>query len=194
MRNWVHGVKNYNFVRQNICRDMMHIYSLNYIQERVEYLAGKILAPKQILPSYGRMEFDSHPFIESRGDGLYYVRSERGQEFERKYTEKLDDLLFWVFESVTHELASKYAARNGPEDKDFRRMMFEKQEELLGILNIDWRFAVEEEHNKILTQHPFDDLSGLRAIYCGELRSQGLPELEIQELAYKKYPRPANSI
>jgi hypothetical protein len=85
-------------------------------------------------------------------------------------------------------MASDYELKNRIEDKDCRRIMFEKQEELLGILNDTWRQRENEEHKRILKNYPFDDLAGLRATYCGQLRQQGHSENEIDKLAYQKYP------
>ena len=68
-------------------------------------------------------------------------------------------------------------------------MGFSKQEELLGILSPEWQEKQRNAHSIILEQYPFDDLAGLRAAYCGELRKKGLPETEIDALAYEKFPK-----
>ena len=85
-------------------------------------------------------------------------------------------------------MACNYELKNRSEDKDCRRIMFEKQEELLGILNDVWKQKRKEEHRSILEKHPFDDLAELRASYFRHLRQQGYDENEITKLAYEKYP------
>jgi len=115
------------------------------------------------------------------------VISERGHELERKITGKLDDLLYWIFSGVTFWMACDFERNNRLEDKDFRRIAFEKQEELLGILNQGWQQKMYEEHEEILKNHTFDDLAGLRAEFCRELREKGFSEIEIEKLAYEKY-------
>lgn len=85
-------------------------------------------------------------------------------------------------------MASNYELKNRIEDKDCRRIIFDKQEELLGILSDSWRQKMNQEHYWILRNYPFDDLAGLRATYCGQLRKQGYSESEIDRLAYERYP------
>jgi hypothetical protein len=177
--------------RQKTTRDnqKMTKYSLDDIKKKVDELAIKINAPTNLLPNYGQQTWDAHPYIEVDNLGfMFYIISERGQEFERKMTDKIDDLLYWIFANVTFSMASDYELKNRIEDKDCRRIMFDKQEELLGQLNENWRLKENAEHQSILRRHPFDDLAGLRATYCGQLRKQGLTEAEIDKLAYAKYP------
>ncbi len=164
-------------------------HSLDDIKKKVDELALKINAPTNLLPSYGQQTWDAHPYIEVDNLGfMSYIISERGQEYERKMTDRIDDLLYWIFTSVTFSMACDFELKNRIEDKDCRRIMFEKQEELLGQLNENWRVKKIAEHQRILKSSPFDDLAGLRATYCGQLRKQGLTETEIDKLAYAKYP------
>jgi Immunity protein 63 len=167
----------------------MTIYSLDDIKKIVDDFALKINVPSNLLPSYGQQTWDAHPYIEVNNLGfMFYIISERGQEYERKMTDKIDNLLYWIFANVTFSMASDYEQKNRIVDKDCRRIMFAKQEELLGQLNENWRFKENAEHQSILKRHPWDDLAGLRATYCGQLRKQGLTETEIYKLAYAKYP------
>lgn len=159
------------------------------VQIMVNELAKLINAPTDLLPTYEKSKDFAHPHIELDNDGLYnYVVVERGQEWTRKATSDLNELLYWIYNSVTFSMASDYELKNRIEDKDARRIMFAKQEELLGILNENWREKQMMEHKQILERYPFDDLAGLRANYFRELREKGLPESEIEKLTYEKYP------
>jgi hypothetical protein len=159
------------------------------IQNIVNQLAERINAPKYLLPTFSSPIGDATPNIEVDNLGLYnYVISERGEEYERKITSDLNDLLYWIFASVTFSMACDYELKNRIDEKDFRRIMFAKQEDLLGVLNKDWKEKERKGHQSILNNNPFDDLAGLRATYCGELREKGLSESEIQKIAYEKYP------
>lgn len=164
-------------------------YSLEDIKKKVDELSLKINTPSNLLPSYGQQTWDAHPYIEVDDLFMYYVISERGQEYERKMTDNLDDLLYRIFSNVTFSMACDYELKNRIEDKDCRRIMFDKQEQLLGQLNDNWRQKETAEHQSILKTHPFDDLAGLRATYCRQLRQQGFSETEINKLAYSKYPK-----
>jgi hypothetical protein len=164
-------------------------YSLDDIKKKVDELALKINAPTNLLPSYGQENWDAHPYIDVDNLGfMFYIISERGQEYERKMTDKVDDLLYWIFAGVTFSMSCDYELKNRIEDKDCRRIMFDKQEQLLGQLSDTWRLKENAEHQSILKNHPFDDLASLRATYCGQLRQQGYSEVEIKKIAYEKYP------
>jgi hypothetical protein len=164
--------------------------SLDGIKKNVDDLALKINAPNNLLPTYGYSQDSGYPHIEVDSKGLlHYVTMERGQELDRKTTNNPDELLYWIFASVTFSIACAYELKNRIEDKDSRRIMFQKQEELLGIISESWQQKEKEEHKRILKNNPFDDLAGLRATYCGQLRQQEYSESEINKLAYRKYPK-----
>ncbi len=167
----------------------MILLSLQDIKDKTEELALRIEAPADLLPTYGHSRDFGYPHIEVDTAGLlHYVVVERGQEVERKTTNNLDELLYWIFTDVTFSIAGKFEVKNRIRDEDNRRIMFAKQEELLGILSDAWRQKEKEEHERILEKYPYDDLAGLRAMYCGQLRKQGYAETEINKLAYEKYP------
>ena len=159
------------------------------IKQKVDQLAARINAPANYLPTFSSPIGDATPNIEIDDLGLYhYVISERGNEYDRKMTSDLNDLLYWIFSSVTFSMATDYELKNRIEDQDFRRILFQKQQELLGTLNKEWEERERKEHEYILSNNPFDDLAGVRATYCRELRAKGLSESEIDKLGYEKYP------
>tara|TARA_R110000850_G_scaffold76313_1_gene165701 strand:- start:312 stop:818 length:507 start_codon:yes stop_codon:yes gene_type:complete len=159
------------------------------IKTIVSQLAESINAPLYLLPTYCNPNGDATPDIEVDNSGVYhYVISERGIEVERRSTSELNDLMYWIFASVTFNMACDYELKNRIEGKDSRRILFAKQEELLGKLNIEWQKRERKEHQSILSKYPFDDLAGLRATYCVELRAKGISESKINKLAYEKYP------
>jgi len=162
--------------------------TLQEVKNTVEELAAKISAPKIFLPTYGRSEDFAQPHIELNNQAFHYVIVERGQELLRKSTTDFDCLLYWIFENITSEMSSEYEVRNRIQSRDGRRMMFAKQQELLGELSRSWRQKKSKEHEKILQASPYDDLTLLRATYCMELRTSGRPEDEITKLAFARYP------
>lgn len=164
-------------------------FSFESIKKIIYELAVKINAPEDLLPTYGYSRDFAYPHIEIDNSGLlHYVIVERGQELDHKVTDKLDDLLYWIFTSVTSDMACKYELKNRVEHRDGRRIIFEVQEELLGILNANWREKQVKENSQILARYPYDDYASLRATYCGILREKGYSEEEINQLAYDKYP------
>lgn len=174
----------------NIFKVTMIKLSLEDIKRKVDELAAKLNAPSDLLPTYGYSRDFAYPHIEIDSVGLlHFVVVERGQQLERKTTDNLDTLLYWIFSGVTFSMSCTYELEHRIEDKDCRRIMFDKQEELLGTLSDTWRQKENEEHKKILKNYPFDDLAGLRATYRGQLRQQGYTEIDIDKLAYEKYPK-----
>ena len=167
----------------------MKAHSLKDIEKKVNELALKINAPSILLPTYGHSMGEATPCIEVDESGyMLYVISERGRELERRKTNIIDDLLYWIFASVTFSMSCNYELKNRVGNKDCRRIIFDKQEELLGQLNETWKEREREKHQRILKLHPFDDLAGLRATFSGQLRKQGYTEIEIEKTAYEKYP------
>ena len=168
--------------------------TLSEIQNLAKELASRINAPTSLLPTFSTPIGDATPNVEVDNSGLYhFVISERGIEYERKITSDIDDLMYWIFSGVTFSMACDYELKNRIEDKDSRRILFAKQEELLGLLNKDWEEKEKKEHNSILINNPFDDVAGIRATYIGELRTKGLPESDLKKLAYEKYPENNNA-
>lgn len=165
-----------------------NLLTLNQIKTRVNNLAKLINVPKDSLPTYGYSRDFAYPHIEVDQIQYHYVIVERGQEIERKSTNDLNKLLYWIFDSITFELACGFELNNRVEKQDCRRIIFAKQEGLLKTLNSEWSEIKNKEHEEILKKNPFDDLASLRATYYGELRKKGLSEIESDKLAYEKYP------
>ncbi|KAA5531600.1 hypothetical protein F0460_16010 [Paenimyroides baculatum] len=113
---------------------------------------------------------------------------ERGQIFEDKIAKDVDELLYWIFSGITFSMACDFELKNRIETQDCRRMIFEKQNELLKKLNDDWQEREIECQTNILKNYPIDDFAGLRASYCSKLRKKGYSEKDIEKIAYKKYP------
>ena len=91
-------------------------------------------------------------------DTWHYIVMERGQEQEHHSSEDLEEILYYVFETITSSLAEKYAMKNRVKGKDFRRLFFEKQLELLGIIDKGYQKKLEEELILVLERAPYKDL------------------------------------
>ncbi len=167
--------------------------TLEDIKKLVGGLAEKIGAPHQLLPTYGYSIDGAHPHIEVDRYGLYYVVVERGRELKRDFAADTDDLLYRIFAGVTFSMAVDFEVKHRIETEDFRRQMFQKQEDLLGILNEKWRDRQNKEHQRILRSHPFDDQSNVRVEFAVSLRSEGVSPEEAWAEACKKYPLPKSA-
>lgn len=121
------------------------ILKQNELKHLVETIAKKIEAPDYCLPTFDNVRGDATPNVEITKDGYYYVISERGNEYERKYTAFLDELLFWIFDSVTFHMACQYEVKNRLEGQDFRILIYKHQVELLNIINPEYSAEIENK-------------------------------------------------
>jgi hypothetical protein len=119
--------------------------TLEEIKTMVERLGNKISAPQSYMPTFGSSNDNAHP----------HVIMERGQEIRRDFAVDMDDLLFRIFSDITHAMASTFELQNRIAGQDFRRQLFSKQQELMGILNNEWQTRKKKDHDYILMYAPF---------------------------------------
>ena len=152
--------------RTTICRyeqegkRLMTSYQMEDVRNMVCEFASKIDAPHETLPTFGSSVDFGHPHIEINSAGYHFVVIERGKELERRTTHDLDELLYWIFESVTSGLAVSYELQHRISSQDCRRLIFARQLELLRLLNPTWADRRQEKNRSILQQHPFNDHLG----------------------------------
>ena len=126
------------------------------IQVEIERLASKIGATESQLPTYGTTRDFAFPHIEVNDKYYYYVVVERGKEISRKKTQLFDELLYWVFDSATREVALLYELNIRAEGSDSlvnQRIWRGKQLELLNRINPAMALAREREIAAIRRDH-----------------------------------------
>ena len=111
---------------------------LNAVRERVDELALRIDVPSHLLPTYGKSDDGARPHIETDGDSFSYVIVERGIELQRDSTTDIDELLYWIFRSVTFNMGVDFELQHRSEEQDFRIILFRRQLELLAALKPHW--------------------------------------------------------
>src|SRR5262249_6300723 len=122
------------------------VSALEAIRYQVDELSATIEAPPGFLPTFGRSEQSGRPHVEVSANGaMHWVVCERGTEFERRTTFVRDELLYWVFDAVTFEMASRWELAHRKADEDFRKQMFLKQFQLLDALSPDWAERRKED-------------------------------------------------
>jgi hypothetical protein len=131
---------------------------LTEIKSRVKKLAEVIAAPADTFPTFGHSEQSGRPHIEVDSTAYHYIVAERGQELERQTTSDMDELLYQIIQWITFELAIKYELDHRIHGQDVRRILFERQENLLSRLSPAWGERRKQEHEQILQKHPFNDL------------------------------------
>ena len=135
---------------------MTNLLSLDAVEQRVRSIASQLTGLHIVLPTFGRSDDSGRPHIEIGATYDLVVR-ERGVEFERRSTRNLDELLYWIFASVTFSSASDYGLEHRSPEQSFRRILFAKQVELLALLAPEWGHRRAAEHDRILADHPFVD-------------------------------------
>jgi hypothetical protein len=131
--------------------------SLNEIRELVNKTANKIKAPESYLPTLGINEDYARPEVRVNKSGYHYVVIERGQEIKHQITKNLDELVYWIFKDITFEMACDYEVRNRVNGQDFRRLLFNKQLELISFINEAFSELLKIEIKEILENNPFSD-------------------------------------
>jgi hypothetical protein len=159
--------------------------TLNEIEKLIKELAAQIQVPQYLLLSD---KFTEGTHIEIDHGLLYYFHIERGQENFRYLAKDVDDLLYKVFASVTFSMALEYELKHRIRGQSFRRVMFQEQERLLGVLNEEWKLRRVQEVKQILIEHPFDDNVNERVTYHKQLVDSKQHEREEWLLACEKYP------
>lgn len=96
------------------------------------------------------------PFVQV-DERYHYVARERGEEIMRQSSGEIDDLLYWIFDDLTRQMASGYELRHRALESDPRRLRFARQLELLERLRPDWAERKRGELADILKRHPFRD-------------------------------------
>ena len=129
--------------------------STGIVEMQLHRRASLISTPEMLIPAIGRMDETKRHYIEV-GEIFYsYIYQNRGQEVSRHATEKLDDLLYWVFRDVTFEMATTQAAHDLQPGADIRQPIYRIQKELMARLKPSWSERLASEIEEVLTRNPF---------------------------------------
>ena len=124
------------------------------IQQRAKALAMRLGKPDFQLKSKPMHDGSAHVEV---NDAYYLIATERGHEVDRRRTNDVDELLYWVMEGLPSSMSWNYELAHRREGEDARRQAFAEQVELLGTLSPDWAARKRREQADILQRHPFRD-------------------------------------
>lgn len=136
---------------------MPKICSIIEIRKKIQEYGKKINAPQDLLHLLTTPENFGAAHIEVDKIGYHFIRTERGEEIERQFTDNLNLLLYWFFKDVTFDMATAYELENRNPTEDFRRIYFAKNIELMEILDINYAKWLKAELDEILEKHPYRD-------------------------------------
>lgn len=127
------------------------------LTKRLEQELLKIDGDVELLPEINNSNDFAKPFIEIDRYGYNYVCRERGEEISRKMPLDLDGLIFEVFKDITSTMAYKWELKNRKQKEDSRRQLFQKQIELMVIINPEFGNRLQMEIDQILRLAPYRD-------------------------------------
>ena len=94
------------------------------------------------------------------GDGGYepgnYVYEDNGIEISKE-SKNVDEVLYEIYRDITFKEATKYAMINREKGKDWRRILFAKQLEMLRIIGNRFYIKRSNEIQEILKSNPYND-------------------------------------
>lgn len=134
---------------------MINLLDVSAIQRRAKALAAQL--GKRDFNIRSSSTHDGSPHIEVLDDVYSFVVCERGAEMERRTSKDLDDLLFWILENLTSNLAWNFELKHRRDSEDSRRQAFAKQTELLSLLSPEWGERQKAAQEEILMRYPFRD-------------------------------------
>ena len=105
------------------------------IEAEVKTIAQRIGATDDLLPAFGFSRDMGYLHVEIDYGCFHLVGVERGQETVRRTTAVLDELMYFIFDDVTFQMASKYEVKNRVESQDSRLVLFKKQIELMTMVS-----------------------------------------------------------
>lgn len=130
---------------------------LNAIKQRYDDIVTQLAARSAHVGFHETPQHDGSPHVETQGDELLFVVTERGSRLEERRTKDPDELLYWLISGVTFSMAVDYELAHRIEHEDCRRQIFAKDLELLGSVNQAWADRKRAEYDEVLKAHPFNN-------------------------------------
>lgn len=137
----------------------MNQVKLEQLEREFIRLAKLMDVPVSLFPLFRKPEShdDWADYIYGEAGEFVFAQYEYGVLLENSVilrTSAIDEMLYQVFRSVSHEMASYVAVPAGVE---VRRVVWQRQLELLGKLSLVWQARLEQELRLILEKHPSKD-------------------------------------
>lgn len=98
-------------------------------------------------------------YVYSDKMGYHFVFTERGKVNLHKITDDLFEISYWIYADQIFKMSLKYATKHKKNNQDFRRVLFDKKLEMLGLLGTNYRKRGEIAIDEILKIAPYNDIS-----------------------------------
>ena len=144
----------------NLLVKTMSMLSIEALQSETQR-AAVVMGGDEYYPyvtfSNGVFKENGAPYITVDEDTYRYTVFERGSIIESKSTCDNREILYWIASHISFSIAMKYATTNKREHVEFRRVLFQKQLEILYHFNFTFGEKERERIKKVLEKHPFTD-------------------------------------
>lgn len=87
----------------------------------------------------------------------HYIFTEKGEITSHKISDDLFEISYWIFDDQVFKISLKYATNHKKNNQDFRRILFAKEMELLGLIGENYRRKCEITVEEILKVSPYND-------------------------------------
>lgn len=96
-------------------------------------------------------------YIYSQNNTYHILYVEKGEIREKKIMLKKEDVLLYVIDIISFDIAMDYAEKNRKEGEDFRRELFRKEIEIYSLFGNEYERKKRNEIEKILKRNPYSD-------------------------------------
>lgn len=136
------------------------MFTLEEVKDYIIKMCDRISINEQsnLLPMFSKKEDVFNEGASIYVDNKYhYIIMERGRMNKHYESEVLEDIIYPLFKDLTSSLAQHFELEHRRSEKDFRKVMWEKQLELLGRINDKFVDMRKKEIEDILIIAPYSN-------------------------------------
>ena len=132
--------------------------SYKELKMRIREIGSKINVPEEMYPKINQVGDEFSETVIKKDLYYYYIfKIERGKIVKCIKCKTSDDLMYLIFFDITDEMAGLYEVENRVNNQDYRRIMFEKQLELMKCISIKYYQRLKMELEEVLKKYPYND-------------------------------------
>ncbi len=97
-------------------------------------------------------------YIFNQNNEYHILYTEKGKVKEDRVTTEKEELLCYIVEIISFDIAMEYAIKNKEEGRDFRRALFKREIEIYSLFGEKFEKKKRLEIEKILKKNPYNDI------------------------------------
>jgi hypothetical protein len=131
--------------------------TLDEIKLHIDKWANQVSVPPDMMPSFGDFKGQDYSYIYIEGNSYHWVTNGDRPNVYDKATSDVDELFYLVLETLTRQMGLVHEVMNRDPDLDNRRLAYQHQLELLGMLDNDWETRRQREIVEEIKWYPYKD-------------------------------------